>query len=124
MLIVEDDAAVAEAVALPIDAIGYRAILAGSGWQALEALKRESPALMLVDLFLPGMSGSEFLRHVKATPALARIPRFIMTGTNDPMIGVREDAAVFYKPIDLVALVEVVKRYCDRARLQLVARAI
>jgi hypothetical protein len=69
------------------------------------------------------MSGTEFLRHVKATPAWNRIPRVIMTATNDPMIGVREDAAVFYKPLDLTSLVEVVKRYCDRARPQLSAQS-
>ena len=39
-----------------------------------------------------------------------------MTGINDPMIGFREDAAVFYKPVDLSSLVEVVKRYCERSQ--------
>ena len=107
-----------------IDSAGYRAIRAANAWQALETLRRERPALLLVDVFLPGMSGTEFLRHVKAAPAWDRIPRVIMTATNDPMIGVREDAAVFYKPFDMRALVEVVKRYCDRARPQVGARQV
>jgi hypothetical protein len=44
-----------------------------------------------------------------------------MTATNDPMIGVREDSAVFYKPLDLDSLVEVVRRYCDNSRPRLEA---
>jgi len=121
VLIVEDDPIVAEAAADAIASAGYRTIWAPDGWQALDALKREQPAMMLVDLFLPGMSGSELLRHVKASPTWSRVPRVIMTGTNDPMIGVREDAAVFYKPLDLDSLIEVVRRYCDRSPPRLVA---
>jgi CheY-like chemotaxis protein len=115
VLIVEDDAIVAEAAADVIEAAGYRTIRACNGWQALEALQREQPAMMLVDLSLPGMSGSQFLRFVRDNPIWSRIPRVIMTGTNDPMIRVREDAPVLYKPLDMDSLVAVVQRCCDRA---------
>lgn len=118
VLIVEDDGIVADATADAIEALGYRAIRAGDGLQALEALKQEQPAMLLVDLALPGMSGSEFLRFVRNDPIWSRIPRVIMTGTNDPMIGIREDAPVFYKPLDLGSLAAAVHRYCDRARPQ------
>jgi CheY-like chemotaxis protein len=118
VLIVEDDAILAEATAEAIEAAGYRTLRAGDGWQALEVLKRELPSVLLVDMSLPGMNGSEFLRFVRANPTWARIPRIIITGTNDPMIGVREDAPVFYKPLNLDSLVAVVQRYYDRARPQ------
>jgi DNA-binding response OmpR family regulator len=118
VLIVEDDQLVAEATADAIEAAGYRTIRAEDGWQALEALERETPAVLLVDMSLPRMSGSELLRLVRESPVWSRIPRVIMTGTNDPMIGVREDAPVFYKPLDLDTLVAAVERYCDRARPQ------
>lgn len=116
VLIVEDDPIVAEAVAHAIEAIGYRTIRAGSAWEALEALKQGQPALLLVDLSLPGTSGSELLRCVRNDSTWSRIPRVIMTGTNDPMISVRQEAPVFYKPLDMRSLVEVVQRYCTRAR--------
>lgn len=123
VLIVEDDRLLAEAVAEAIEAAGYRTIRATDGWQALEALKQGEPALLLVDPSLPGMSGSAFLRFVRNSPTWSRIPRVIMTATNDPMIGVREDAPVFYKPLDIDSLVAIVRRYCDRARPQLPAFA-
>ena len=123
VLIVEDDRILAEAIADAIEAVGYRTIRATDGWQALEALKHDEAAVLLVDPSLPGMSGSAFLRFVRNSPTLSRIPRVIMTGTNDPMIGVREDAPVFYKPLDIGSLVAIVQRYCDRARPQLPAFA-
>jgi DNA-binding response OmpR family regulator len=123
VLIVEDDRLLAEVIADAIEAIGYRTIRATDGWQALEALKREEAAVLLVDPSLPGMSGAAFLRLVRNSPTWSRIPRVIMTGTNDPMIGVREDAPVFYKPLDIDSLVAVVQRYCDRARPQVSAFA-
>ena len=63
-----------------IASAGYRAIPVHDGWQALEALKREQPSMLLVDLHLPGMSGSEFLRLVRNDPRWSQIPRLIMTG--------------------------------------------
>ena len=121
VLIVDDDEMVADAAADAIGSAGYRAVCARDGWQALEMLKHEQPAVMLVDLFMPGMSGSEFLRFVRKSEVWSRIPRVVMTATNDPMIGVREDAAVFYKPLDLDSLVEAVRRYCDYPRPRLEA---
>jgi len=116
VLIVEDDATVAQAAVEAIEAVGYQTIWARDGWQALQELKQEQPAVFLVDLSLPGMSGSELLRILRNNPTWSRIPRVIMTGTNDPMIGVREDAPVFYKPLDINSLVAAVERYCDRSR--------
>jgi CheY-like chemotaxis protein len=113
VLIVDDDAVVAEAAADAIGAAGYRTICVHDGCQALAALEHEQPAMMLVDLLMPGMSGSELLRRVKERRAWSHIPCVIMTGTNDPMIRVREDAPVLYKPIDLESLVQMIGRYCD-----------
>ena len=115
VLIVEGDDLVATAAADAIEAVGYRAIRACDGRQALEALKQEQPAVLLVDPSLPGTSGSAFLRLVRDSPIWSRIPRVIMTGANDPMIGIREDAPVLYKPLDIDSLVAVVQRYCDRS---------
>lgn len=104
LLVVEDDPNVAAPIAEIAEQAGFRVCRAGNGREALEILETEEPALMLVDLFMPVMSGVELLKAIKASPRLAKIPRVIMTGTNDPMIRVREDVAVLYKPIDLESL--------------------
>jgi len=112
VLVIEDDQDVAMTINDVVEERGYRAICVPNGKAALSVLEREHPALMLVDLFMPVMNGAEFLKVVKRTPSLAAIPRVIMTGANDPMIGIKEDVTVLYKPVDFDALTRLLHMYC------------
>jgi CheY-like chemotaxis protein len=111
---VEDDIDVASSMSEAIGALGYRTIRARDGREAVLALLEESPAVMLVDMFMPEMTGSQFLGFVKRSAKWSRIPRVIITGTNDPMIGIREDAPVLFKPVDFGTLAQVVRTYCEQ----------
>jgi CheY-like chemotaxis protein len=115
VLVVEDDRDVAMTINDVVEERGYRAICVENGREALSVLEREQPALMLVDLFMPVMNGAEFLKVVKKSPKLASIPRVIMTGANDPMIGIKEDVTVLYKPVDFDALARLLQKYCEPA---------
>lgn len=115
VLIVEDDRDVAATLNDVIEERGYRAIRAENGREALDRLEAETPALMLIDLFMPVMNGVELLKVIKKSPKLSAIPRIIMTAANDQMIGVREDVTVLYKPVDFDALTQILHRYCDPA---------
>jgi CheY-like chemotaxis protein len=112
VLVIEDDQDVAMTINDVVEERGYRAICVPNGKAALSVLERELPALMLVDLFMPVMNGAEFLKVVKRTPSLAAIPRVIMTAANDPMIGIKEDVTVLYKPVDFDALTRLLHLYC------------
>jgi CheY-like chemotaxis protein len=116
VLIVDDDEDLARVLADAISPLGCRTAWARHGREGLLALKRERPVLMLVDIFMPVMSGPEFLRLVRTSADWSTIPRVIMTGANDPMLGVREDAALLFKPIDLDTFVPLVRRYCAAPR--------
>jgi CheY-like chemotaxis protein len=113
VLVVEDDPDVSTSINDIVEERGYRAICVGNGREALSALEDERPALMLVDLFMPIMNGVEFLKVIKSSPKLATIPRVIMTGANDPMISVKEDVTVLYKPVDFDALGRLLQKYCE-----------
>ncbi len=115
VLIVEDDRDVAATINEVVEERGYRAIRAENGREALARLEKETPALMLIDLFMPVMNGVELLKVIKKSPKLSVIPRVIMTAANDQMIGVREDVTVLYKPVDFDALTQLLQRYCDPA---------
>jgi CheY-like chemotaxis protein len=115
VLIVEDDRDVAATINEVVEERGYRAIRAENGREALARLEDETPALMLIDLFMPVMNGVELLKVIKKSPKLSAIPRIIMTAANDQMIGVREDVTVLYKPVDFDALTQLLHRYCDPA---------
>ena len=75
VLVLEDDGDVAQTIGELIEDQGYRAICVDNGREALAVLEHERPCLMLIDVFMPIMNGVEFLRTVKARPALADIPR-------------------------------------------------
>jgi len=114
VLIVEDDSEVASSMSDAIGALGYRTIRARDGREAVLALLEESPAVMLVDMIMPEMTGSDFLGFVKRSTKWSRIPRVLITGTNDPMISIREDAPVLFKPVDFGTLAQVVRTYYEQ----------
>jgi DNA-binding response OmpR family regulator len=112
VLIAEDDMELGAAIADTLTAAGYRVIRTNDGREALAALEDERPDVLLIDIFMPRMSGSELLNIVRRSSEWSGIPRIVMTAANDPMMGVRSDAAVLYKPLDLDALLGLVARYC------------
>ena len=55
---------------------GYDVLVATDGNQALEAIQREQPALVLLDVMMPGKTGFEVCQAVRADPALGRLAGF------------------------------------------------
>jgi len=81
----------------------YRLLFAKDGMRALELAQDERPDLILLDVMMPGMSGYEVCRQLKANPAVAAIPVIFVTALIDTMDEVSgfEVGAVDYitKPI-------------------------
>jgi putative two-component system response regulator len=81
----------------------YRLLFAKDATRALELARQEQPSLILLDVMMPGMSGHEACRVLKAEPATARIPVIFVTALSDPEDEVRgfEAGAVDYitKPV-------------------------
>jgi DNA-binding response OmpR family regulator len=65
ILIVDDDAALRAFVATVLEQAGYRTIEAGTGEDALEAVRAERPHLLVLDVRLPGLSGYEVCHQVR-----------------------------------------------------------
>jgi len=79
ILIVDDEPDLLELVRFNLTAAGYRVDLAGSGSAALAALRRSPPDLLLLDLMLPDIDGTEVCRRVRATPELSELPVIMLT---------------------------------------------
>ncbi|SFU88643.1 HD domain-containing phosphohydrolase [Pseudoduganella namucuonensis] len=62
----------------------YRLLYAKDGPRALELARQERPNLILLDVMLPGMTGHEICRALKADPATAAIPVIFATALADP----------------------------------------
>jgi DNA-binding response OmpR family regulator len=82
LLIVEDDAAIAEALLLSLTSLGHVVHTVDTAELGLAALRDAPFDLAVVDVMLPGMDGFEFCRSVSATSAL---PLVLLTARSDPI---------------------------------------
>ncbi len=83
VLVVEDERDLAELLAYNLEKEGYQVLVTGTGLEGLDAARRELPDLILLDLMLPGMMGTEVcssLRHSEKTRA---IPVLMLTARGD-----------------------------------------
>ena len=98
---------------------GYELIEAENGEEALAAVARQRPDLILMDIQLPGMNGIQALGHLRADPRTRDIP--VMAVTASAMTHDRQKimAAGFdayqAKPINVKEFTEAVRRMLDRA---------
>jgi len=65
VLVVDDEAAIAEAVRARLESEGYRVLVAGDGPDAIRVCDAESPDLVVLDLMLPGMDGLEVCKRIQ-----------------------------------------------------------
>ncbi|HEY2558231.1 MAG TPA: response regulator [Caldimonas sp.] len=79
ILVVDDVALNVKLLADLLAAKGYRTCAAASGAEALAALDRERPDLVLLDVMMPGMSGYEVCAAIRADPAHAMLPVVLVT---------------------------------------------
>jgi len=93
---------------------GLKVIPVPSGEASLAVLddaakgRRRAPDLLILDLLMPKMSGVEVLRTLRGSPRWARLPIVIVTGANDPMLRVRLDMPIAFKP-DIDEVLEAVR---------------
>lgn len=80
ILLVEDDVLLRQAFRLLLEDAGYRCREAGSAAETFQAIDEELPALVLLDLGLPDMSGLELARTLRERPATADTPIVALTG--------------------------------------------
>jgi two-component system phosphate regulon response regulator PhoB len=83
ILIVEDEKDLAELLAFNLEKEGYNATCIYDGKQGLERAIAEKPDLILLDLMLPGMLGTEVCKELRRNPLTARIPVIMITAKGD-----------------------------------------
>ncbi len=121
VLIVDDEADLRELLDFNLKQAGYSTLQARTGKEALEIAQRAQPQIVLLDLNLPDVSGTEVCRRLKADPKTQAIPILMLTarGTEtDRIVGLElgaEDYVV--KPFsvrELVLRVDALRRRLER----------
>ncbi|MEO7934549.1 MAG: response regulator [Chthoniobacterales bacterium] len=79
IIVVDDEVDVADLIAFHLQKAKYTVLTVADGAAALPLIREEMPALVVLDLMLPGVSGLEICRVLKSDPKLARIPVIMLT---------------------------------------------
>ena len=86
ILIVEDDLFLSDLCSKKLKKAGFEVLKVFDGQDGLKKIKEEKPALVLLDIVLPGLSGFEVLKQIKTNPESASVPVIILSN-----LGQKED---------------------------------
>ena len=118
VLCIEDNVSNMRLVGRIVEAEKHDFLMAADGTAALGLIAQERPDLILLDINIPGISGLDIARRLKAVAALATIP--IIATTANVLIGDREMCleagcdAYLPKPLDVRELQDVLRTYLGR----------
>jgi two-component system response regulator MtrA len=109
VLVVDDDPALAEMLGIVLRGEGFAPWFVGDGEAALTAFREIRPDLILLDLMLPGMSGLDVCRAVRAESGVPIVMLTAKADTVDVVLGLESGADDYvvkpFKPKELVARV-------------------
>jgi two-component system phosphate regulon response regulator PhoB len=83
VLVVDDEPDIVALCAYHLAKAGYRVVTAATGTDALEQARTQRPALVVLDLMLPAMSGYEVLQQLRSDDALKQMPVLLLTARRE-----------------------------------------
>jgi two-component system response regulator BaeR len=117
ILIVEDDARIADMLDNYLQAQGWRTTVLGNGLQVVPEIRRLEPALVLLDIMLPGQDGVEVCREVRAFSAVPIIMVTARVDEIDRLIGLEVGADDYvckpFSPREVVARIKALLRRAE-----------
>jgi len=112
ILVVEDDEDVRELLEIALRGRGYVVVSVANGSDAIAALEKERPCLMILDMVMPSMTGWDVLAKMR-TDGHGSVPVCVISAlSKEPP---PDAVASLTKPFDIKNLVELARRYCDHA---------
>ena len=84
VLLVDDDAEFRSITAIALESEGCEVLEATDGYAALEALQFETPDVVVCDLVMPGLDGTELFRRIRHNPSLAKVHLLLLSGLIEP----------------------------------------
>lgn len=83
VLVVDDEYAIVETIIDVLESQGYECLAASNGREALDCARQERPDLVVMDVMMPVMDGTEALSEMTEDPELASIPVILMSAAPD-----------------------------------------
>lgn len=117
ILIIDDESDVVDLIAMNLKSAGFDVLTANNGVAGLQRAKADLPALIVLDLMLPQMSGLEVCKVLKKDPLTARIPIIMLTAKSEEVdrivgleLGADDYVAKPFSPRELVLRIQSVIR--------------
>ncbi|MBI5744399.1 MAG: response regulator [Elusimicrobia bacterium] len=114
ILVVEDEDLIAKVLAIRLEGLGYKVVTAFDGVEGLDAVRKEKPDLVILDIVLPKLDGNTLCEMIKTDAATKHIRVIMLTGKR--LVGDMESAfsagADFYinKPYEWQRLQDKIKQ--------------
>jgi DNA-binding response OmpR family regulator len=83
ILVVEDDQSVQNLLTVVLEHEGFDVITARDGLEGLVKMELQHPALVVLDLMMPNVSGDRVLEEIRSDPRLASVPVLVVSGRHD-----------------------------------------
>lgn len=114
ILIVDDEATIAEVLAEFVSDLGYKPLMAQNGQEALDLARKHWPTLVMTDVMMPIMNGKDFVQalrkeasaHQKVIP-----PIILLTAAGKNIVTDLDVDAVITKPFELDELERLLQRF-------------
>jgi CheY-like chemotaxis protein len=100
ILIVEDDIHLRLVIRMVLERAGYEVAEAGDGVAALQAIGSRMPDLIIADMTMPVMNGTELIDRVRSNPATTSLPIVLLSGRQVDSAASRRVSAVVMKPFE------------------------
>jgi DNA-binding response OmpR family regulator len=114
VLVVDDDPEIVTMVSLRLTKRGYHVVTATDGIEALEAARRERPALIVLDVMMPGKNGWEVVRALKQDPVTDKVKIVMLTAIGEQVNAMTSSLygadAFIDKPFDFTVLEKTVAK--------------
>lgn len=113
ILVVDDDLPIIVLMRALLKEYGYEPVTAATGAEAIEKVRQQRPDLILLDRYMPGMSGDDVIQALRDEPGLDQVPILMLSGEPIPpaeliQLGVQGS---ILKPFDINDLVEQIRTY-------------
>jgi CheY-like chemotaxis protein len=125
ILVVDDNTIILKTITLKLEGAGYRVVTAREGAEAVAAVRKDNPDLVLLDVSFPSdptgvpWDGFRVMQWFRRLETAQKIPIIIITGSDDPKFKERAvtggAVAFFHKPIDHEDLLKVIKNTLSNA---------
>ena len=112
IMVCDDDQGILEMVEMIIEEYGYNVCTEANSMQLLQTMVREKPDLLLLDIWMPVLSGDQVLKSLRADSKFDAVPVIMYSASAEGAAIAKKSGADDYlsKPFDIDILVEKIKK--------------